>query len=159
MAAYNGKSKLIKNGIKALVATIKYDTGSGPEDAYSLVTDGTKDEFDTSPVLQILPGNLDPAKGTTGQDDRTLTLILRTHLQFEASSADDSTIIDHMLDLTDLLIDTIGQADHDEQGFVGTGISAWLMDAQRGDWFVKPLAEGADLTCDVNVQVKYSKDL
>jgi hypothetical protein len=158
MAAYNGKSKVIKNAIKTLVSTIKYDTGSGEEDAYSLVVDSTKGEFDTSPVLQILPGNLDPTKGTTGQDDRALTLILRTHLPLEAASEDDSGVFDHMLDLTDLLVDTLGQADHDG-ALAGLGISAWVMDAKRGDWFVKPLNDGYDLTCDVNVEVKYSKDL
>jgi hypothetical protein len=158
MAAYNGKSKTIKNAIKTLVSTIKYDTGSGEEDAFTLITDSTAGEFDSSPVLQILPGDVTTTKGTTAQNDRVVALILRTHLQIEGDPGNESAVVDHMYDLTDLLIDQLDQGDQDG-ALAGTGTGAWILNATRGDWTVVPQNEGAVLMCDVNVEVKYSKDL
>ncbi len=160
MAAYNGMSKRVKNALKALLAGIDYDTGSGNEDAFTSILGSTEGQFDGYPAVRVLPGDVTTEKADTGVNDRGLNYILRVHLPLEDTAEASEATYDHMYDLTDLMIDTLDRGDYtgaleDIEPDFGT----WILNATRGDWYVTESEAGAVLMCDVNVEVKYSKDL
>lgn len=157
MVAYSGRSKRIKNALKQVVSAIQYDAGSGAENLYQEVTDTTADQFDGYPVLQILPGDYTTEKAAFNQNDRSVNLVLRTHLRIETQTA---ATYDKMYDMTDLLLDALDQADDDNSlNTIDATLGTWILNAIRGDWSVVDSAQGSILLCDVNVEVKYSKDL
>lgn len=159
MAEYNGKSKRIKNALMEMLSGIKYDAGPGPEDAFVIVTDSTKEEFDGYPVLQVLPDAPSNEKAAMGQNDRGLNLVLRTHLPLEETE-EGSPTIDKMYDLTDLILDTLDEGDFDNAlNESDPTLGTWILDANRGIWEPIQTAAGVVMLCDINVEVKYSKDL
>ncbi len=112
MAAYSGMSRRVKNALKALLAQIKYDSGSGEQDAFVSVLGSTEGQFEGYPALRILPGDVTTEKTDTAVNDRTLVYVLRVHLPLEDTAEASEATYDHMYDLTDLIIDTLDRGDY-----------------------------------------------
>lgn len=160
MAEYRGKSRRIKNALMEIVSDIKYDSGHGDENAFLLVTDSTQDEFDGYPILQVLPDAPSNEKAAMGQNDRGINLVLRTHVPLEGESPAGSPTIDKIYDLTDLILDTLDSADFDNRlNEIDPSLGTWILDANRGVWIPIQTSAGVVMSCDINVEVKYSKDL
>lgn len=160
MASYSGKSKRIKNALKIMLTAVQYDAGSGGEAAFTSVLDNTRGEFDGYPAARILPADLTTTKASVGQNDRSVNFIVVVTLPLEDSPETEAATFDKMYDLTDLIIDTLDQGDF--IGAVNTAdptIGTYILNATRGDWMVVDTKAGLQLTCDVNVEVKYSKEL
>lgn len=160
MAEYNGRSKRIKNALKTVLNTITYDAGSGAEPAFTAVLDNTQGEFDGYPALRILPADYTTDKAAVSQNDRTASYVIIVHLPLESTPEAESATYDKMYDLTDLILDTLDVGDFtgaltDVDPTLGT----WILNATRGDWAVNTSKGGAILMCDINCEVKYSKDL
>lgn len=155
MADYKGKSRQIKDALKTYVESIQLND----ESAFYLVTDSTDDEFDGSPVCQILPGDYTTTKAAFSQNDRAVAFIFRTHLRLESTGV-SSAVYDYMYDLTDLLLDAFDFADaNNTLEVIDPAIGTYILNATRGDWIVSGSEEGGLLMCDINVEAKYSKDL
>lgn len=153
---YNGKSKRIKNALKAIATDLQYND----EPAFQEVLGSNAGAFNGYPNLQILPGDISTEHVTTGESDHAPAYILRVRIPLEDTNTAQETAVDKMYDLTDLLIDAIEDQDThmsltDDDGL----IAITKMDAARGDWLEVPASNGANLVCDVNVQITYSKDL
>ena len=64
-----------------------------------------------------------------------------------------------MYDLTDLIINTLDRGDYvGALENIDPDLGTWMLNATRGDWYVTDTAVGNVLMCDVNIEVKYSKD-
>lgn len=159
MAAYNSVSKRIKNALVTILQGIQYDTGSGPEPAFVSVIGSTKDEFDSYPLLRVLPAHVDDQKAATGQNDKTIHFMLLGHLQIEDVTTVPADVFDHMYDLTDLIIDTLDTADFTDQlRTVDATLPTFLMDVTQGDWTTEPTSAGAQLTWVINLQISYAQN-
>lgn len=146
-----GLSKSIKNALVEVLDGIEYQD----EPAFTDVIGHTQGEFDSYPLVRVLPGDQTSERSTQSQNDRTIRYIVRTHVELNGGTA-----FDYMYDLTDLIIDTINEADFaDQLSTIDPTIPTFMMQADRGDWFDTDTQAGVVLVCDVNVEVTYSKDL
>lgn len=144
------RSKAIKN---ALIAVLEAAQLNG-EPAFTKVIGHTEGEFDSYPLLRVLPGDQSSEKATQSQNDQTVRFIARTTVPLDAGDG-----FDYMYDLTDLIMDTVNEADFaDTLSAKDPTIKAHMMLADRGDWQAFDTQAGSMLACDVNVEVTYSKD-
>src|SRR4051794_11602233 len=111
MAAYSGTTKRLKNALKTLMATATYDAGNGESAAFVRVITSTEGEFDSYPVLRILPGSLQNDKAATYENERTAAYTFRVLLPLESRVDASEQTFDKMYDLTDLILDTLDDAD------------------------------------------------
>jgi hypothetical protein len=160
MAQYNGISKRTKNALVTIVSDVKYDAGSGEEQAFQSVIGTTEGEFDAYPILRILPGELLTDKSSTAENERTLVFILRTVLPLEDTPEASAATYDKLYDLTDIMLDTLDEGDGrpGRQGILtetDATLPTYSLNATRGDWLVAPTAAGVMLVCDVNLEVRY----
>ena len=145
------QSKSIKNALVTLLSGLQL----AGETAFTEVKGYSAGEFDGYPSARVLPGDQTTEKAAIGQNDRTVSLIVRTHVM----ATDDGTDIDYLYDLTDLIIDSLDAADFDnELNIIDPTIQTHMLDATRGDWSMDDFGAGPVLLCDVNVDVKYSKN-
>lgn len=149
-----------KNALLALMQTVQYDAGSGADRAFQEVTGSLASDFDTSPNLQVLPGDVSDGRVTSAQTERVVRYVLRTRLALEDSAKTQDEIVDHMYALTDLIIDTVDLADQNSSLGDGQGeFPSYFMDATRGDWITVETPAGSHLDCDIDVKITYSKNL
>jgi hypothetical protein len=157
--AYNGRSKRIKNALKAVLAGITYDAGGGAEQAM-YVLDSSSGQFEGYPGLRVLPADIDSDKASVAENERVVRFLVSVHLPMEDNAESEAATYDKMYDLTDLILDTLDVGD-----FTGAlnaqdpTIGTYFLNATRGDWFAVEENAGVLLVCDLNVEIKYSKDL
>jgi hypothetical protein len=146
------KSKAIKDALVTLLSGLSLNG----EPAFTAVKGNPRGEFDGFPSVRVLPGDQSTDKGAVGQNDRTVNYIVSTHVPTTATG----TEFDYMYDLTDLIIDSLDQADFDNTlNLTDSGIDTYILNCSRGDWFDTDSQAGPLLSCEVNVEVKYSKNL
>lgn len=160
MAAYSSKAKRIKNALMTVLTGLQLDTGSGDEPAFASVIDHTRNQFDNYPAMRVLPGHVDTDKASVSQNDRTVAFMLLGHLPLEDQWNIPGDAFDRMLDLTEIVLDALDVGDAsgvltDIDATLGT----WIMNATRGDWTTEATQAGAQLTWNINVEVRYTKDL
>lgn len=145
------RTRAIKDALITVLEGVEYKG----EQAFTKVVGHTEGEFDDYPSIRILPGDQTAEKSTMSQDERTIRFIVRTHVELDGGNG-----FDYMYDLTDLILDTVNEADFaDRLKDINPEIPTYMMEADRGDWFDAETQAGPVLMCDVNVEVRYSKDL
>lgn len=148
-----GLSRKIKDALKEVLEDVEYKG----QPAFVAVKGSPDDEFDGYPSIRVLPGDQASERSTQSQNDQTVRYIVRTHVEY---GSDSEAAFDHMYDLTDLIIDTLNEADFaNKLQEIDEDIPTFMMNADRGDWFDSDTQAGVVLMCDVNVEVTYSKDL
>ena len=142
------KAKDIKNQLVTLIQGLQLDG----EQAFVDVQDNSIGKFDGYPSVQVLPGRQDTEKAAQNQNDRTVVFEVRTHVEPQ----EDGSEFDYMYELSDLLIDSLDQADADNtfQAAIGT----YILNATQGDWDYIDGPAGPVLVFVINVEVSYSKD-
>lgn len=146
------RSKAIKNALVDLIDDLTYED----ETAFTSVVGHNGGEFDGYPAVRVLPGDTTTEKASVSQNDRTLTFIVRTHLPVK----EDGSEVDYMYDLTDLLLDQFDSGDFlNALNAKDATIKTHILNATRGDWFDSDTGTGVVLMCDINVEVRYSKNL
>lgn len=159
MASYSGQSNKVKAALMTMVTQITLDRGSGSEPAFVAVRDNAFGSFDGYPLVRVLPGDLQTVKTDVGANERTLVFDLFVHVPLEDSEQTQTTSYSQMYDLTDLLLDTLDAGDfHGALTQIDSTIGTFILNATRGDWTVVPSNGGSVLVCDVNVEIRYSKD-
>lgn len=143
------KGKDIKDAIIALVEGIQLDG----EPAFLEVKGHPWGQFDGYPSVRVLPADQSTEKGAFGQNDRTVSLSIRTHLPVSESGSE----FDQMYVLTDLIMDALDVADFNNtfSGSLGT----YVLNASRGAWQEDDTQSGPVIACDIDVDVSYSKNL
>lgn len=160
MAAYNGISKRIRNALVSVIAGIQVDTGAGPGNAFAEVVGDTATEFDSYPSVRVLPRDLANDKAAVATSNRTQALIARVHLPLENKEVVPLAVIDQMFDLTDLLLDELDEADFiSALNTYDITLNTYLLNATRAGWTVGPSGSGVIISCDVNIDIEYSKEL
>lgn len=142
------KARDIKNQLVTLIQGLQLDG----EQAFVDVQDNSIGKFDGYPSVQVLPGRQDTDKAAQNQNDRTVVFEVRTHVEPQ----EDGSEFDYMYELSDLLIDSLDQADADNtfQAAIGT----YILNATQGDWDYIETPAGPVLVFVINVEVSYSKD-
>ena len=143
------KSRDIKNALVTLISGLTQDG----EPAFVSVEGHSIGKFDGYPSVQVLPGRQDTEKAAQNQNDRTPVYEIRTHVEATETGSE----FDYMYELTDLLIDALDQADHDDAFRAVTG--TYLLNVTQGDWDYIETQAGTVLVFAINVEVTYSKDL
>ncbi|MCF8783196.1 hypothetical protein [Rhodococcus ruber] len=142
------KSKDIKDALVTLLTGLQLDG----EPAFAQVKGHPRGEFNSYPAARVLPDDQSTQKGAQGQNDRTVNLLVRLHVE----SDKDASEFDKMYILTDLVLDALDSEDYDGN-FVDT-LQAEELNATRGDWFDTDGPAGPILACDIAVAVSYSRD-
>jgi hypothetical protein len=149
------KSKIrsIKDALVTLLSGIHVDG----EPAFVEVKGHPRGEFDGYPGVRVLPRKpIDNEKGAMAEQDRTNSFIVRVHMP----STDEGGEFDKMYDLTELIIDTLDQADQDDAlNEIDSSIGTYLLNTTGGDWFEQNTQAGLVIMADINVEVGYSKEL
>lgn len=168
MAAYNGLNKRFKNAIMGLLGSLTYDIGNGSGAAFVTVTGDATTEFNSYPIVRVLPGEMDTQKASVAENERTLAYDCYVHLPLENRpqhtvngsqvAMSESDIIDWMYDLTDIIIDSLDEGDfHNVLSTYDATLPSYFLEAQKGDWKVKGSKGGALLQCVVSLHIRYSK--
>jgi len=142
------KSKTIKNALITLLKGLQLNG----EAAFVAVKGHPRGSFDGFPQVRVLPGDQTTEKGAYGQNDRTVSLTARVHIPY----TDDGSEFDYMYELTDLILDALDTEDY--SGSFNSDNGTYVLNTQRGDWFDEDTPTGPVLTCEVSVDVSYSKD-
>lgn len=151
-----GKSRSIKDALVQVLSEIQ----NGDEPAFVEVTDSTSKDFEGHPSVRVLPNYIENNKGSMSQNDRDVWFQVVVHLKLEDVTKVQSETIDQMYDLTDLIMDTLDEADFNNTlAEKDRTIGTYMMDADRADWDVVESKGGALLMLVIGVQVSYSKDL
>lgn len=153
-----GKVRSIKNAIMQLISNLQYEG----EPAFTTVTDNTSDDFDSYPAVRVLPSPnlIDNEIGTMPQNDRTVRFNIVVHESLEDPTRIQSTVIDHMTDLADLLLDTFDIGDFDDSlKDIDQTIGNYMMSVPNVTLDPVDSKAGALLMLVLTVEVKYSKDL
>jgi hypothetical protein len=146
------KSKTIKNAVVTLLDSLQLDG----EPAFLDVKGYPADQFDGFPFVFVEPGDQSSEKAAYGQNDRTVALVVHTHVPSKTDGSD----YDYLYDLTDLILDALDAADfNDSLNELDATITSYILNATRGDWYLANAPAGAALAVDINVEVKYSKNL
>lgn len=143
----SSKALDIRDQLKTIIENVQLEG----EPAFAGVIGHPRGQFDKQPMVRILPNDQTSENATFGQSDRTVSFIVRTHLK----ATDEGTEFDVMYELTDLLIDRLDQADHNNEL---DNFNVFFIETTRGVWFEEESQAGPILSCDLNVAVKYSKD-
>lgn len=150
-----GKSKIrsIKDALITLLSTVEVNG----EPAFVEVKGHPRGEFDGYPGVRVLPRRpVENEKGAMSEQDRTNSFIVRVHMP----STDEGGEFDKMYDLTELIIDTLDQADNDDTlNEIDDTIGTYLLNTTSGDWFEQNTQGGLVIMADINVEVAYSKEL
>lgn len=147
----SSKALAIKDGLVEIIAAIQLDGQA----AFTEVKGHPRGQFDGFPSVRVLPGDQLTQKESFSENERTVAFTVRTHLP----ATNDGSEFDHMYKLTDLIIDTLDSADfYGQLDAALPDVGAWILNATRADWFDEDSQEGPILSCDLEVQVKYSKD-
>lgn len=151
-----GKSVAIKNAVVELLTGLQYKG----EPAFAHVTDSTAKDFDAYPIVRVLPENMENEKGSFSQMDRAMNLQVVVFLSLEDLTKIQSETIDQMLDLTDILLDTLDEGDEaNTLEDIDPTLNTYIMKATRADWDPVDSKAGALLMLVIAVEVSYLKDL
>ncbi|MGO4470336.1 hypothetical protein AB4Y95_00155 [Arthrobacter sp. M-10] len=160
MTSYKGDSRKIKDGLVQILQGITYDGGSGQEPAFAQVITDSRDQFEASPTVMILPTGLTSQTSTNVEFDHTNSFSLWIFLSITDPEAVESAVFDQMLDLVDLVVDTTEHADRIGQlSTIDPTFQNWMMNIARSRIYVSGGKGGAYLVADMTVQVSYSKDV
>lgn len=160
MAAYEGMTRRVRDALISLINGITYDTGSGAEPAFGLVTADPKPENEAEPYVLVWSLPSKDVKGATGQQDRTLSYAVFVQLDLETATRTQAQTINYMSDLTDLIIDTLDEADYNGQlHTIDSQINNWILNTSRSDFKPAKAKSGAVLLCQITADVTYSRDL
>ncbi|SIS11363.1 hypothetical protein [Williamsia sterculiae] len=160
MAAFKGKSRQIRDALMVVMSDITIDRdGNGETPAFHHVTASTKTVFDGVPVCQVLPNDYPTDPGSVAQQDRTVNFVLRVYVPLDGNDVDQETT-DWLYDLTDKMIDAIAIGDVTSALHTADPqLNTLLLDSRRATWSTLSTTAGVMLACDVDVEVRYSKDL
>lgn len=147
MPAFESKALTLRNSIMEVIRAIKLDG----EDAFLDVIGHPRAQFQGFPVARVLPGDQLNEKWAQGENERTVTFTVRTHVPV----TEDGSEFDYMYNLTDLILDAFDEAD--ESGGFPINNGAYEIRADRSDWFDEELPSGPALAADISVTVTYSK--
>lgn len=160
MSAYKSQARKIRDALVTVISGINYDTGSGPEQAFQLVTGDPATEFNQEPYALVYPAPIDSIKGATGQQDRTVAFKILILLNMENGARTQSQTYNYMFDLTELVLDVLDEGDfHDTLNTIDNTLGTWIMNASRGTFVPAETKAGAALLCTIDIAVSYSKDL
>ncbi|WOI85994.1 hypothetical protein [Rhodococcus qingshengii] len=150
------KTRKIKDALKQVLSGIEYED----EPAFIEVVGSTDGEFEGYPSVRVLPERIDNAKGAMGQNDREVNFKAIVHMRLESGDAIQEHTIDHMTDLTDLIMDALDQGDYlDTLDDIDPDIGTYIMKATDAVWDVIDSSAGAILLLVVSISATYSKDL
>lgn len=143
------KSRDIRDALVTRLATVQKDGAV----AFTEVVGFEGNAFDGYPSVRVLPLDLNNEKGSSYEMDRTVGFIVRTHVPAVQDGSDYAA----MYELTDLIVDSLDEADVDNtfQAAIGT----YILSTTRGSWTYEDSGTGVVLCADINVEVSYSKDL
>jgi hypothetical protein len=160
MSAYKSKARKLRDALVTVIAGIQYDTGSGPSQAFQLVTGDPSAAFNQEPYALIYPAPINSTKGATGQQDRNVTFQIIVLLEMENEARTQSQTYNYMYDLTELVLDSLDSGDfHDVLNTADPTLGTWLMDASRGTFVPATVPSGTVLLCTIDVAISYSIDL
>ena len=148
-----GKTKAIKNELKALLEGIKY-TGNGSEDAnlFTSVVDNFSGQFEDYPAARIIPNDTPSEIATTGENDRTVLMNVVAYIAYESSDRAESEAIDLAYDIQDVVSDAI-----DEHNW--SSVTNNLVEAVGCRWLVAEGSTGQQLSLEFDIKVTYSKEI
>jgi hypothetical protein len=151
-----GKSVAIKNAVVELLTGLQYKG----EPAFAHVTDSTADDFKAYPIVRVLPQFVDNDKDSFSQMNRGVNLQVVVFLKLEDSTRIQGQTIDQMLDLTDILLDTLDEGDDTNAlETIDPSLNTYIMKATRADWDPVDSKGGAMLMLVIAVEVSYLKEL
>jgi hypothetical protein len=168
VAAYNGVNKRFKNALMGLMTGLTYDIGNGPGQAFVTVTGDATTEFDSYPIVRVLPGEMDTQKASVAENERTLAYDCYVHLPLENRpthtvngqplAMSEGDIVDWMYDLTDIILDALDEGDyHNVLSTYDSTLPSYFLEAQKGHYTVVGSKGGALLQCVVSLHLRYSK--
>lgn len=161
MSAFKAVARHIQDAVIELLEGITYDTGSGPDQAFQLVTSDPGAEFSGEPYCLVYPGKLQTKKAARGLQDRTVNLAIFIELSLEAKSGrtQGETYI-YMYDLTELTLNALDEGDYDNAlNTEDNTITNWIMNATVGTMRPAKTKAGVVLLCQIDVSVSYQMDL
>lgn len=149
-----GMSRRIKDALVAILSGLEYQG----ETAFVSVLDNTRGEFDGYPSLRVLPGELSSESSDSADMDHTVEYAAIMHFKLQTTDEIESETYDRMYDYTDLIMNTLEQADTRRTlSEIDPDIQSWMLSVPNARWFVGQSASGALLLCNVVVQVSYSQ--
>lgn len=143
------KTRDIRDALISVIAPIQRDG----EPAFTEVVGYPGDQFDSYPSVRVLPLDIDNQKSAFNQVDRHVAFTIRTYLP----AKDDGSDFDQMYELTDLLIDSLDEADQSDA--LREQLGTYMLNTTRGSWDYFGDQSGVSLYADINVEVAYSQDL
>lgn len=150
------KTKTIKNALKEMLSTLEYRD----EPAFVEVVGSTDREFSGYPSVRLLPERIDNEKAAIGQNDRAIHFKAIVHLELENADSIQENIIDHMTDLTDLIMDALDEGDYQNTlEAIDPTIGTYIMSATDAAWDVVDSKAGSLLLLVISISASYSKDL
>ncbi|MGB3822428.1 MAG: hypothetical protein WA972_05660 [Rhodococcus qingshengii] len=150
------KTKTIKNALKEVLAGIEYQG----EPAFVDVLGSTDGEFSGYPSVRLLPERIENEKAAMSQNDRAVHFKAIVHLELESADSIEENIIDHMTDLTDLIMDALDEGDYQNTlSGIDPTIGTYIMNATDAAWDVVDSKAGSLLLLVISISASYSKDL
>ncbi len=160
MSAYVSPQRALKNALVSLVQTITYDTGSGPEQAFQLVTTDPKAEFDQEPYCFVHRVKTQSKLVQTASNDRTVTFTLVVVLSLENGQRTQQQTYDYMDDLTELVQNTLDTADFtDALSSYQNIVNTYIVAAETNTPVPGQSKGGLVLLNTIDVAIKYVYDL
>lgn len=142
------RSRTIRDSLVTLFEGMQLDG----EPAFQQVKTHSKGKYEGFPFAVIIPDDVDNQPWSMGEHERSMQFSAIVGIEVK----DDGSDIDQMLDLSDVIIDSIDKADHDGGFNVENG--AYDLQAKRGEWDVKDLGAGPILIFLVHIAVTYGSD-
>ena len=160
MSAYLSPQRALKNALVSLLQTITYDAGSGPEQAFQLVTTDPKAEFDQEPYCFVHRIKTQSKLTQTGSNDRTVTFTLAIVLSLENGRRTQQATYDYMDDLTELTQNALDQADFtDALSSYQSTVNTYIVTADTNTPVPAQSKSGLVLLNTIDVAIKYVYDL
>ncbi len=160
MSAYESPTRALKYALVNLIETIQYDAGSGPEQAFQLVTTDPKAAFDQEPYCFVYRTKTQSKVIQTGSNDRTVNYGAIIVLSLENGQRTQQQTYDYMDDLTELVQNTLDTADFtDALSTYQSLVSTYIVTAVTNTPVPGVSNEGAVLLNTIDIAIKYIYDL
>lgn len=160
MSAYLSPTRALKNALVSLIQTIQYDAGSGPEQAFQLVTTDPKAAFDQEPYCYVHRTKTTSKVVQTGSNDRTVNFGAVIVLSLENDQRTQQQTYDYMDDLTELVQNSLDNADFtDALSQYQSAVNTYIVTAQTSEPVAAESNGGAVLINTIDIAIKYIFDL
>jgi hypothetical protein len=160
MSAYLGPTNAIKYALVDLLTAVTYDSGSGAEPAFAVVTADPNQEFQEEPYCLVWRGRSSSEVVTVGQNDRTVRFSIIIVLSLENGQRTQLQTSDYMDNLTDLAQTALDAGDFtDALSGYETTINTYIMTAESSEPVIGESKGGAILINTIDVAVKFIVEL